>query len=563
MDLAGILFSFFGGLGLFLYGIKGMSEGLQATAGDRMRLIIERGTKNPVRGIITGALVTALIQSSSGTTVLAVGLVNAGLLPLHQAIGVIMGANIGTTITAYLIGFDLKAYALPIIAVGVFLMFFTKKKKKLNHIGQIFFGFGLLFYGMDVMGSGLKPLRNSEFFINMMANVEGHPIFGVLIGTVFTGLVQSSSATTGILQELAYQGVVSYGQSVPILLGNNIGTTVTALLAGLGASIAARRAAMAHFLFNVIGTLIFIPLFLAGFFVPLVEGFTNLLYALIPGEQLGWDFLNVRMQIAQTHGVFNISNTIILLPFVGLISFIVSKIIPGEEKNYNIQPEYLEPRFLDNPPVAVANAGRETLRMGRVSIDAFDNSVKFFFEKNEENSTETRKLEDIIDNLEKEITDYIVKATTGKILSEIVAERGHILLHVVGDLERVGDHCENLVELTEYALEHKIGFSERAVEDLREMVDQVRHTLANSLEVLKTEDKVLARQVVESDDIVDQMEKDLRKAHIFRLNEGECSGGAGAVYLDILSNLERIGDHSVNIAEYFLEKGSDKPKLEK
>ncbi len=241
-----MLFAFLGGLGIFLFGIKSMSEGLQAVAGDRLRLFLEKGTKTPLRGVLTGTLVTGLIQSSSGTTVLTVGLVNAGLLNLRQAIGIIMGANIGTTLTAYLIGFKLSKYSLPIIAVGVILLFFFKNKR-INYFGQILLGFGLLFYGMDIMGEGLKPLRDSALFIGLMSNVENNSLFGVLIGSIFTAVVQSSSATIGVLQELANQGVVTYHQAVPILFGDNIGTTVTALLAGIGATVAARRAALTHF----------------------------------------------------------------------------------------------------------------------------------------------------------------------------------------------------------------------------------------------------------------------------------------------------------------------------
>jgi phosphate:Na+ symporter len=551
MSVSEMLFSFLGGLGLFLFGIKSMSEGLQAVAGDRLRLILEKGTKTPFRGVLTGTLVAALIQSSSGTTVLTVGLVNAGLLPLRQAIGVIMGANIGTTITAYLIGFKLSKYALPIIALGVFFLFFFKNKR-INYIGQTLLGFGLLFYGMDVMGHGMKPLRNSTFFIGLMTNVENNTLLGVLIGSIFTAIVQSSSATIGVLQELANQGVVTYYQAIPILFGDNIGTTVTALLAGIGASVAARRAALTHFLFNIIGTLIFLPLFLTGVFTEIVKLFTDYIYILLPGFEGTWQTLNIKMQIAQTHGVFNITNTIIQLPFVGLLAALVSKIIPGVETEIDKKPQYLEPRLLGNPPVALANASRELLRMGKIAGETFENAVKYFFEHRLENKQTALQLEDIVDQLEKDITEYVVQASAGKKLTSELAGRSYIVLQAVGDLERVGDHADNLVELTDYALENNVKFSDTAVDDLRQMVDQVKQIFLMSLEALKAENVELARKVVACDDIIDQMEKDLRRAHIVRLNEGTCNGSAGAVYLDILSNLERIGDHSVNIAGYVL-----------
>ena len=279
-----MLFMVLGGLGLFLYGIKLMSSGLQTIAGDRMRIILEKGTKTPIRGVLTGIIVTGLIQSSSGTTVLTVGLVNSGLLTLRQAIGVIMGANIGTTVTAYLIGFKLADYALPIVFVGVLLLCFSKNQK-ISTIGQSILGFGLLFYGMDIMGNGLQPLAHTQLFNDLMAQVDDNPLVGVGIGAGLTAVVQSSAATIGILQELAYQHVITYSQAVPILFGDNIGTTVTALIAGIGASVAARRASLTHFIFNVIGTLIFLPLFLLGIFPWLVENVTNILFFAAGG----WD----------------------------------------------------------------------------------------------------------------------------------------------------------------------------------------------------------------------------------------------------------------------------------
>lgn len=551
MDITSILFSFLGGLGLFLFGIKTMSEGLQSVAGDKLRLILEKGTSSPIRGVLTGALVTALIQSSSGTTVLTVGLVNAGLLTLRQAIGIIMGANIGTTITAYLIGFNLKDYSLPIIAFGVLLLFFSKKKK-LNYLGQVIFGFGLLFYGMEVMGQGMKPLRSSPFFIDLMTNVENNSLFGVLIGMVFTAIVQSSSATIGVLQELAYQGVVNINQAVPILFGQNIGTTVTALLAGIGASVAARRSALSHFLFNIIGTMIFLPLFLTGFFLEIVKLVTNYIYILIPGFEGTWDILNAKMQIAQFHGIFNILNTIILLPFVSVLAAIVSKLIPYKEGEIEAGPQHLEPRLLDNLPVALSNAKHELLRMGNIAFDTLENAVEFFFSRRDENQKAARMCEAIIDQLENEIDSYVVKAISGKKLTSELSHRSHTILQAVGDIERVGDHAENIVELTEYANAHNLVFSEKALQDLEQLTERVKEIFLLSLEALENEDKQLARKVIEKDNEIDEMERELRKAHIARVNARTCNGNVGAVYLDILSNLERIGDHSVNVAGYVI-----------
>ncbi|HBV88398.1 MAG TPA: sodium-dependent phosphate transporter [Desulfosporosinus sp.] len=552
MDLTTVLFSFFGGLGLFLFGIKSMSEGLQAVAGDRLRVILEKGTKTPLRGVLTGTIVTALIQSSSGTTVLAIGLVNAGLLTLRQSIGIIMGANIGTTLTAYIIGFKLESYALPIIAMGVFFLFFFKTKR-INYVGQVLLGFGLLFYGMDVMGDGLKPLRSSPFFIGLMGDVENNPLLGVLIGTIFTVIVQSSSATIGVLQELANQGVISYFQAVPILFGDNIGTTITAILAGIGASVAAKRAATTHLIFNLIGTAIFLPLFLVGIFPKLVILLTNYIYILIPGFEGTWDTLGIKLQIAQTHGVFNLLNTFIQLPFIALLASIVTKLVPGEQDVViEAKPKYLEPRFLGNPSVALANASRETLRMGKMASDAYENSKLYFYHRNQQNKQLTVQFEDAIDQLENEITDYVLKVSYGKVLTSEQTDQSYRILQVIGDIERIGDHATNLVELTDYANESKFKFSEQANNELMNMFERVQEIYTMSLEALKTDDIALSEKVLKYDDLIDDLEVYLRLGHIERLSQGTCHGSYSATFLNIISNLERIGDHSVNIAKYTL-----------
>jgi len=555
MDLTMVLFSFIGGLGLFLFGIKSMSEGLQAVAGDRLRVILEKGTKTPLRGVLTGAIVTGLIQSSSGTTVLAVGLVNAGLLTLRQSIGIIMGANIGTTITAYLIGFNLEHYALPIIALGVFLLFFFKTKR-INYLGQVLLGFGLLFYGMDIMGNGLQPLRSSSFFIDLMSDVENNPLLGVLVGTIFTLVVQSSSATIGVLQELANQGVITYSQAVPILFGDNIGTTITAILAGIGASVMARRAAATHLIFNLIGTAIFLPLFLVGIFPKLVILLTNYIYILIPGFEGTWNTLGIKLQIAQTHGVFNLLNTCFQLPFIALLAKIVNKVVPGDEEEevviINAKPKYLEPRLFGNPSMALANASREALRMGRMAGEAYENSKDYFFDHNPHNKHLTGQFEAGIDKLENEITDYVLNITSGKMLTTEQSNQSYRILQVIGDIERVGDHATNLVELADYAIESKVKFSEEATSDLMNMFEKVQEIFRMSLEVLKTDDIALSEKVLKYDDIIDDLEISLRKGHIERLSQGTCNGSYGATFLNIISNLERIGDHSVNIAKYTL-----------
>ena len=552
-SLQDILFLALGGLGIFLFGIRFMSEGLQKTAGDRMRIFLEKGTKTPLRGVITGALVTGLIQSSSGTTVLTVGLVNAGLLSLRQSIGVIMGANIGTTITAYLIGFKIEAYALPIIAVGAILLFFFKSKKLMN-IGQVIFGFGMLFYGLELMGKGLKPLREMEFFLNLMANVDDNALLGVLIGTVFTVIVQSSSATIGILQQMAEQGAVTYHQAVPILFGDNIGTTITALLASIGTTVAARRAAMTHTLFNVSGTVVFMPLFILGLFPEFIRLVTNNVFVLLPGFEGTWETLNIKMQIAQTHGMFNITNTLVQLPFVGVLAALVTKLVPGKDALFDMQAKYLEPRLLTNPSLALGQASEELLRMGRYSSELFSESVRFFFntKDKEVNPMYLEQKEDLINRLDSVITDYLVHLSANKTMTEEQSHHASTLLQAVNDLERIGDHAVNIVESAIYSTENKIVFSEEARASIQTMADLTSKTLNMALKAFENNDFALARQVIKNEVIIDNLEKQFRFGHIMRLNDGECSGSEGTVFLETLSNMERIGDHAVNLAEYVL-----------
>ncbi|MGI6533979.1 MAG: Na/Pi cotransporter family protein [Peptococcia bacterium] len=551
IDYQQMIFMSLGGLAFFLFAIKFMSDALQKVAGDKMRAFLEKGTKTPLRGVISGMIVSATIQSSSATTVLTVGLVNSGLLTLRQAIGIIMGANIGTTVTAYLIGFRLEEYALPIIALGAILMFFFKNKKVTN-VGQVLFGFGLLFFGMATMGDGLKPLKDMELFKNAMIGIENNPLLGVLVGMVFTGIVQSSAATIGVMQELAYQGAITYTQAVPILFGDNIGTTVTALIAAIGTSVTARRTALTHCMFNVIGTLIFLPLFVIGVFPLLVRLFTDYFYVLLPGFEGSWQTLNIKMQIAQTHGVFNISNTLIQLPFVGALASFVTKLIPGEDPRVERGPKYLEPRLLRNPAVALSQAGREVFRMGQLAKRSLEHAIAYFYTEVESEAGKSAELELAINELEREIPNYIVKLMETK-LSREDSNLAYTYIQSVNDIERVADHTENVVELTEVRINKGIRFSNEAMSDLKLMLDKTVETFENALLCLEKNDQELAHKVIDSDDEIDEMEKKFRRAHITRLNEGRCTGDAGAIYLDLLSNLERIGDHSVNIAQYVIE----------
>ncbi len=555
MDITQILFLFIGGLGLFLFGLRFMSDGLQSVAGDRMRMILEKGTRSPIRGVFTGMLVTGLIQSSSAATVLTVGLVNAEMLTLRQAIGVIMGANIGTTVTAYLIGFNLQDYALPILGLGALIYLFAKVKRT-QMVGQTLFGFGVLFFGLSLMGTGMEPLKDSPSFTSLMTSIENNALIGVLIGTLTTMALQSSSATIGVLQQLAYQGAITYHQAVPILFGDNIGTTITALLAGIGTSVAARRAALSHTLFNTVGTMIFLPLFLMGYFEKIVVLFTNYLFVFLPGFTGTWETLNIKLQIAQTHAVFNISNTIIQLPFVAVLALIVTKLIPDREEELDpYRPKFIDRRFLNNPPLALAQAKRETLHMATMAFEAFNNAIEHFYNPREETLEKSIALEAGIDRLERDITDFVVVASR-KQFSAAESVSANIILQSLNDIERIGDHCENIIEQADYAQKNQVNFSGEAQKELQNIIELTKEALVLAYQTLENNDISAAKQMLPIEEKIDELQEAYRKNHIRRLNEGICNGSNGAVFLDMLTNLERISDHCRNIAQYILEEAS-------
>ncbi len=537
IDIQRLIFEFLGGLGIFLLGIKFMGEGLQKAAGDKLRDILDRWTSNPLLGVLAGMLVTILIQSSSGTTVITVGLVSAGFMTLRQAIGVVMGANIGTTVTAFIIGIDVGAYALPVLFAGVVFLFFFKNRQWQN-LGQVLFGFGALFYGLELMSGGMKPLRSLEAFHDLTIEMASTPILGVVVGTLFTVIVQSSSATVGILQGLYEQGLVNLSAALPVLFGDNIGTTITAVIASIGASVAAKRTAASHVMFNVIGTIIF--LILLKPFTIYIEYLTQVLD------------LGPKMQIAFAHGTFNVVNTLIQLPFIAYIAKAVTKIVPGEDTYVEYKAKHLDPIFIEqNPSIAIGQAQEEVLRMGQLAIKGLEESFDFLQTKASKHSEVALQLEDAINNLDKKITDYLVELSR-RSLSSAESERHSLLMDTVRDIERIGDHFENIIELVDYQLANKVVISDDAMQDLEGMFNLSIKTLKDAIESLDQNDLNLAKKVKDEEDQIDQMERKLRKQHIVRLNEGLCSGQSGIVYVDIISNLERIGDHSVNIAEAVL-----------
>ena len=529
-----IIIGIMGGLGLFLYGMNLMGEALEKAAGSKLKKIIELLTSNIFMGVIVGALVTAVIQSSSATTVMVVGFVNAGIMSLPQAVGVIMGANIGTTVTAQLVSFDLNALAPVALGLGIILYLFSGKPKT-KHLAEVLIGFGILFTGMDFMKDAVKPLVEYQGFTNALLTFGKYPILGLLLGFGITAIIQSSSASMGMLVVLASQDLIPLTAALPILYGQNIGTCVTSLLSSIGASINAKRAAIIHLIFNILGTIIFL-LFLNGVVVKAV---------------VAVDPTNVARQIANVHTIFNILSTLILLPFNKIIIKIATKLVPESktEEDDDVKViKYIDDRIIETPSIALINVEKETLRMGEKSRQNLDSAMKGLLDKSEKDIEKTLKREKVINELQKTILNYLLKLSKAP-LNEEAREVIDALFNTVNDIERVGDHAENLAELAQSAVEANVEFSDHAKTELTDMYNKVLSTYSYALESMKTGDVDLACKVIKMEEQVDVMEKSSRVNHMRRLNNNLCSIDNGIIYLEVITNLERISDHAVNIAQ--------------
>ncbi len=524
-----------GGLGLFLYGMNLMGVGLENAAGEKLKKLIEILTNNRVMGVLVGAMVTMIIQSSSATTVMVIGFVNAGLMTLPQAAGVIMGANLGTTVTSQLIAFNLTDYAPLAIAIGVAMWLFAKRKKTKN-LAEIFIGFGILFMGMDMMSGGLAPLADNQSFKDIMVNLN-NPILGVIVGLGLTTILQSSSASIGLLQALASQGLITLGMAFPILYGDNIGTTTTALLSSIGANKTAKRAAVIHFLFNLIGTILFVTV--------LRRPVEFIVMKISPTD--------VRRQIANAHTLFNLVNVLVQLPIAHLLVKAAIRLVPGDEDEEHSGAMYLDKRIISTPSIALGQVEKEVIRMGKIVSDNLSTSSLAFKNKDEKLVNEVLSQERVINRIEKDILEYLVELSNAPLLDDQNTEV-NILINVINDMERVGDHAENIAELSQIAIDEKLTFTSEALEEFDIIFNKTIEVFKKATESIRDQDMEKAKVVLGLEEEIDSLEKHYRANHIYRLNKHLCEPDSGVIFLDIISNLERISDHSSNMAMYVLDK---------
>lgn len=547
MDFFNVL-TMLGGLALFLYGMHNMGEGLGKVSGGRLERILEKLTSNPFKAVALGAAVTAVIQSSSATTVMVVGFVNSGIMKLSQAIGIIMGANIGTTITSWILSlsgiessnFFMKllkpsSFAPVLALIGVALVMFSKKEKK-KDVGMILVGFGILMVGMDTMSAAVKPLADVPAFTNLFVMFT-NPILGMIVGAVLTAIIQSSSASVGILQALCVTGSVSYGAALPIIMGQNIGTCITAMLSSVGANKNAKRAALVHLYFNLIGTTVF----MLGFYA--INTFVHFSFLSDAANAAG---------IAVIHTVFNVVATLFLLPFTKGLEKLAYLTIHEDEAEKQAAAEaddfqVLDVRFLDSPSYAISQCRSLTIKMAELSKSALFKSIELLSEYDENKAAEIEKLEERVDYYEDQIGSYLIKVSSKNIL-EKDSHTLSMLLHLLGDFERISDHAVNIMEAAKEMHDKGLTFSDMAAEELKIFSRALKDIVNISMQVFEDEDSELAVTVEPLEEVIDHLNEKLKKRHIERLREGVCTIELGFIFSDIKNNYERVADHCSNIA---------------
>jgi len=541
------MFLLIGGIGLFFLGMKMMSEGLKRIAGERMKAILNMVTKLPIVGVLVGAVVTCLIQSSSATTVMVVGFVNAGLLALKQAISVIMGANIGTTFTAWLVSsmsiFKITHYALPAIGIGFAITTFCKGRKAKSW-GDVVIGFGLLFLGLSLMKDAFSPLQDSEQIKQLFVQFSDNPLLGVLVGTIITVVLQSSSATIAIVQVLAFNGLITFDAAIPLILGDNIGTTITAqLAAAAGTNLNARRTAMSHTLFNLFGVAYMLVFVYLGWYSKAID-------FIIPGQIT---IKNIMFHIAVAHSVFNVTNVIIFLPFIGFLEKMSILLVPKRKGMIDLGTQYLEKHLLDTPTLAMEQARNESIYLLKVASKAVNASLEGFVNEDNHKIESVAEYERGTDNLQSEITQYLIDLSQRELSQEESAELP-VWIHNVNDMERIGDHSQNIAELAKRKIDENLSFSQEAKAELNEMCDEIRQMLLEADQALRSCDEGVANNMLARESRINKLHDKLKESHINRLNQGSCKIASGFVFLEFIDNLEKIGDRLTNIAQSVLGK---------
>ena len=550
-EVCKVVFGLAGGLALFLYGMNSMSDALQKAAGEKMKKILEFLTKNPIMGVLAGALVTAVLQSSSATTVMVIGFVSAGLMSLPQAISVIFGANIGTTMTAQLMAFKITDYIYPIIFVG-FMLYFASKKEKVKNVGLVIFSFGLLFEGIEIMGSVMKPLANSPIFVELMAKVSDIPVLGVLLGAVMTLVVQSSSATIAVLQNFASQpgpdgvtSVIGLAGAIPILFGDNIGTTITALLASIGQSKNAKRTALAHSIFNITGSIVFL------FLIPVLAKFVQFISPKGPEVEV------ISRQIANAHTTFNVVCTLVWLPLIPLMVKIVTTIVRGDDtkKVHSYEPQYLDDKMINQPIPAMYMVSNEINRIA-TSTEKMLKILKEIVsgDNKEETKTLFKKHHDAIKTLQDAIVTYISKLFTGGALTEVQAERVAGYLAIANNIDRIADRCGDVVDIYERIGTSEKILSEQAKEELTQCVTIAEELFEQAITAVATDNVDQAEQVIQDKKRMRKAQKKSTKKHLERLQENLCDPELTRAYSGILQNLDRVADNCTGIAEEALDR---------
>ena len=544
-----------GGLALFLYGMKTMSEALQSATGDRLRRILWKVTNNRIKGVITGFMITSLIQSSSATTVMIVGFVSAGLISLIQSIGIILGANIGTTVTGWIVAvigfkFHIQALALPAIAIGFFIRFL--KKEKAVYWGEVMVGFGILFLGLSIMSDAVRDLRSSEAVVNFMirytADTPLSTVMAVLVGSAVTMIIQSSSATMAMTMTLAFNGLIDFPTACALVLGENIGTTITANIASIGAGVTAKRAARVHFLFNILGV-VWVLFIFKSMFLPFID-------YIIPGNPFAENIVErssvIADHMAAFHSAFNIMNMLIFLPFVNLLARIAERLVPGREgETEEFHLKYISTTLLSTAALNLNQARLETKRMCRLVMEMYS-LVMEVFRNPEKKLGEVVEVilsnENTIDLLEKEISAFLVRVSQGNI-SEDQSHEISTMLQRVNELEKIGDQCESLLKQIRRKYDKRLEFTDTATRQIEEISGKVFEFLELiSSNITSTSANIISRsEIIENR--VNELQKEMRKQHIARLNEGVCDVNTGLVFIDMLTSFEKIGDHSYNISE--------------